>query len=160
MQMLHENKPSIDISYQHLKTANPTLAMWLGLEPIYLIPELNAILYNTLCKISPQFKNIIKETYVKFYELPLLDKIPMLKVEHLTKLVKVKGAVTARSEVFSQLKKAMYKCFRCGEQKGPYFLHERETINHGACRACQASGPYLLEKLKSVYRNYQKLTVQ
>jgi DNA replication licensing factor MCM2 len=88
--------------------------MWLGLEPEHLIPELNLTLYGTLCKISPQFKYIIKETYVKFYELPIVDKIPGLKVEHLTKLIKVTGVVTVRSEVFSQLKKAMFKCVKCG----------------------------------------------
>lgn len=122
-QMLHDNKCSIEINYEHLKQAVPTLAMWLGLEPIYLLPMLSASLYGTLCKISPQYKHIVKETYVKIFELPILDKIPQLKVEHLTKLVRVKGVVTVRSEVYSQLKKAMFKCYRCGEQKGPYFLH-------------------------------------
>ena len=88
---------SIDINYKHLKEAMPTLAMWLGLEPSYLIPELNTSLYGTLCKISPQFKNIVKETYVKIYELPIIDKIPQLRVEHLSKLVRVKGVVTVRT---------------------------------------------------------------
>lgn len=64
---------------------------------MYLLPELNANLYAILCRLSPQFKNIVKETYVKFYEMPILDRIPQLKVEHLTKLVKVKGVVTTRT---------------------------------------------------------------
>lgn len=58
--MLHQNKTSIDINYNHFKRGMPTLAMWLGLEPTLLIPELNAVLYLTLCRMSPQFKNIVK----------------------------------------------------------------------------------------------------
>jgi hypothetical protein len=65
--MLHLNRMSLDVNYIHLKEAIPVLAMWLGLEPSHLIPELNASLYATLCRMSPQFKNIVKETYVKFY---------------------------------------------------------------------------------------------
>ena len=96
-QILHENKNSIEISYSHFKAALPTLAMWLGLEPMHLLPELNGDFYAILCRISPQYKNIVKESYVKFYELPILDRIPQLKVEHLTKLVRVRGVVTTRS---------------------------------------------------------------
>jgi DNA replication licensing factor MCM2 len=158
--MLHENKTSLDIKYQHFKRALPTLTMWLGLEPSYLIPELNSILHTTLCKMSPQFKNIVKETYVKVFELPINDKIPELRSEHLNKLIKVRGVVTARSEIFSQLKKAIYKCIKCGEKKGPYFLHDRESVVHGACRSCQSPGPFIIERMSSVYRNFQRLTIQ
>jgi len=73
--------------------------------------------------MSPSFKNIVAEVYIKFFDLPLIDRIPDLKVENIGKLIKVKGVITVRSEVFNQLKKAVYKCYRCGEPKGPYFLH-------------------------------------
>jgi hypothetical protein len=33
--------------------------MWLGLEPALLLPELNAILYAHLCKLSPAYRSII-----------------------------------------------------------------------------------------------------
>jgi len=36
--MLNENKTSIEIDYHHFKEANPTVALWLGLEPSFLIP--------------------------------------------------------------------------------------------------------------------------
>jgi len=49
--------------------------MWLGIEPEHLIPELNAILYTFVCKKHQNFKNIIKEVFVKFFELPISDKI-------------------------------------------------------------------------------------
>lgn len=36
--MLNENKQSIEISYEHFKNANATMAIWLGIEPVYLLP--------------------------------------------------------------------------------------------------------------------------
>lgn len=44
--MCVKNKQSIEISYAHLKAALPTIAMWVGLEPELIIPELNKIAYK------------------------------------------------------------------------------------------------------------------
>lgn len=85
--MLNENLQSIDISYDHFKEANPVLALWLGIEPAHLIPELNAILYTFLAKKSPPFRSIVQEVYVKFYGMPVHDRIRELRVEHIGKLV-------------------------------------------------------------------------
>jgi DNA replication licensing factor MCM2 len=68
--------------------------------------------------------------------------------------------VTVRGEVLNQLKKTFYKCYRCGELKGPYYITERSQINLGNCRSCQSSGPFMLDKAQCVYRNHQKITVQ
>lgn len=67
MDMLHENRQSLEISYNHFKEANGTMAIWLGIEPMYLLPELNAVLYTYLAKKSTAYKNIVQEVYVKFY---------------------------------------------------------------------------------------------
>lgn len=158
--MLNENKQSIEISYDHFKEANGTMAIWLGIEPQYLLPELNAVLYTFLSRKSPAYKNIVQEVYVKFYQMPVYDRIRELRVDHIGKLINVKGVVTVRGEVLSQLKKTFYKCYRCGELKGPYFITDRSQINLGNCRSCQSSGPFLLDKSQCVYRNHQKITVQ
>ena len=44
--MCVSNKQSLYISYNHLKDAMPTIAMWVGLEPEIIIPELNKIAYK------------------------------------------------------------------------------------------------------------------
>lgn len=43
--MCFNNLQSIEISYNHLKEALPTIAMWVGLEPALILPELNSIAY-------------------------------------------------------------------------------------------------------------------
>jgi DNA replicative helicase MCM subunit Mcm2 (Cdc46/Mcm family) len=85
--MLHENKQSIEISYDHFKEANPILALWLGVEPAHLLPELNAILYTFLSKKSPAYRSMVQEVYVKFFGMPVHDRIRELRVEHIGKLV-------------------------------------------------------------------------
>lgn len=77
----------MEISYDHFKEANPILALWLGVEPSHLLPELNAVLYAFLSKKSPPFRNMVQEVYVKFYGMPVHDRIRELRVEHIGKLV-------------------------------------------------------------------------
>lgn len=75
LKLINNNYQSFYINYIHFKNAQPTLALWLGLEPSILIPELNAILYNHICKNFKNFKAIIPEVYVRFEGLPIYDRI-------------------------------------------------------------------------------------
>lgn len=50
----------------------------------------------------------------------------------------------------------------CGDLKGPLF---HNTINEakqflGTCIICQRQGPYQIDEVHTMYRNYQKLTIQ
>lgn len=72
----------------------------------------------------------------------------------------VKGVVTVRSEVFSQLKKIIYKCIKCGFLKGPFYINSLNSIKLGNCTSCQSTGPFPIDKQKTIYRNYQKITLQ
>jgi DNA replicative helicase MCM subunit Mcm2 (Cdc46/Mcm family) len=63
------------------------MAIWLGIEPSYLIPELNNVLYSFLSKKSPPYKNIVQEVYVKFFQMPVHDRIRELRVDHIGKLI-------------------------------------------------------------------------
>jgi DNA replication licensing factor MCM2 len=68
--------------------------------------------------------------------------------------------VTIRSEVFSQLKKIIYKCVKCGFLKGPFYINNINDIRLGSCTSCQSTGPFPIDKQKTIYRNYQKITLQ
>ena len=72
----------------------------------------------------------------------------------------VKGVCTVRGEIFNRLIKVVYKCYRCGEQKGPYFVNSQVSISLGVCRSCQQNGPYVVVKNKSIYGNNQKIVIQ
>ena len=82
------NGQSLEISYNHLKEAIPTIAMWVGLEPTIILPELNAIAYSIACKSFAQYKTMFVEVFVKIRDLPILDFIRELRYIHLGKLIK------------------------------------------------------------------------
>jgi DNA replicative helicase MCM subunit Mcm2 (Cdc46/Mcm family) len=58
------------------------------------------------------------------------------------------------------MKKAYYKCIRCGEIKGPFIIQNGQKPTFGQCNSCQYNGQFILEKLKTIYRNFQKMTIQ
>ncbi len=72
----------------------------------------------------------------------------------------MKGVVTIRSEIFNQLKKIIYKCLKCGFLKGPFYINNINDIRLGSCTSCQSTGPFPIDKQKTIYRNYQKIILQ
>jgi DNA replication licensing factor MCM2 len=134
--------------------------LWIGLEPSLILPELNNIAYSIACKNFASYKEMFPEVYVRITDLPIMDHIRDLRYTHLGKFIKIRGVITIRSEVFSQLKKIFYKCYRCGLIKGPFYINSVNNVNLGNCASCQSTGPFPIEKTKTVYRNYQKITVQ
>jgi DNA replicative helicase MCM subunit Mcm2 (Cdc46/Mcm family) len=78
----------ISISYNHLKEALPTIAMWVGLEPTLILPELNAIAYSIACKHYASYKTLFPEVFIKIHDLPMLDYIRDLRHAHLGKLIR------------------------------------------------------------------------
>jgi DNA replication licensing factor MCM2 len=98
--------------------------------------------------------------------LPVLDNLRTLSHEDLGKLIKCKlfcylvyGVITTRSEIYSQLVKVFYKCYTCGHNKGPFYISKvKPTL--GRCQSCQSLGPFIVEKTKAIYRNFQYVTIQ
>jgi DNA replication licensing factor MCM2 len=50
----------------------------------------------------------------------MTENLRDLRQKHLNKLIKIRGVVTRRTAVFSQLKKVYYFC-KCGDRKGPIY---------------------------------------
>lgn len=158
--MAIQNKSSLEISYEHLRIALPTIAIWVGMHPEKMMPKLNDIAYYIACKNFPTYKSLVPETYVKITNMPFFDLIRDLRYSLLDKLVKIKGVITIRSEVLNQMKRVFYKCGKCGEIKGPFVLQSGADVRLGNCNSCQSSGPFTVDRLKTIYRNFQKMTIQ
>ena len=58
------------------------------------------------------------------------------------------------------MNKVYYLCSKCGNEKGPYYVHDKLNIKHGICVRCHSSGPFTISKVKSVYRNHQRIYIQ
>lgn len=157
--MCSANRQSLEVTYSHLTQQNPTLAYWVFETPSLVFPILNQVAFELACKYFPGYENIHHEIYIKIRDFPLEEKLRDLRTFHLNTLIKIRGVVTRRYPVYSQLKKIFYIC-RCGNRMGPIFVSENQDIKLGQCPVCHSNGPFQIDQELGVYRNYQKITVQ
>jgi DNA replication licensing factor MCM2 len=159
--MCINNKQSLEITYSHLSQKNPTIAIWLAEEPALILPLLNDVAFEIVSEAYPNYDRIFKEIFVRIKDLPIEDSLRELRQVHLNALIKIRGVVTKRTGVFPQLKKIFYNCQRCGDRKGPIYANNmNEDIKLGSCIVCQSNGPFTVDTDETIYRNYQKITVQ
>jgi DNA replication licensing factor MCM2 len=158
--MCSNNKQSLDINYNHIHQVNHHIASWILDYPQLIIPILNEVAFDLTCEIFPNYVNINPEIFVRIKDIPREEQIRNLRHTHINQLIKIKGVITKRTNVFSQLKKIIFFCTKCGEKKGPFFFNGSDDINLGSCLICQANGPFKIEPEETIYRNYQKLTIQ
>ena len=159
-EMCAENKQSLEVSYTHLTQANPTIALWVADEPQVILPFLNEFAFEIVLLQFKSYKNIFEEIFVRIRDLPIGDQLRDLRHHHLNKLIKVRGVVTRRTGVYPQLKVMMFRCTACGTDKGPIYQNSNIDVDVGICGACQKRGTLRLNLSQTVYRNYQKITLQ
>lgn len=159
-EMCDNNTQSLEINYIDLSKAETVLAYWIADEPSIIIPYLNQVAFEIAEQWYPGYKNIHNEIYVKIKALPIEDTLRDLRKMNLNTMIKIRGVVTRRSQVFSQLKRMHFICNRCGEKKGPIYQNDNNSVYLGNCVVCQSKGPFRIDSQMTIYRNYQKLTVQ
>ncbi|RHY79604.1 hypothetical protein DYB31_016766, partial [Aphanomyces astaci] len=129
---------------------------------------------QVVLSLFPYYDTIHKEVFVRILDLPGTEKIRDLRTAHLNFLIKVSGVVTRRTSVFPQLQLVKFNCVACGailgyelrnysvKQRGfrPFTQHKNAELSLNACPECQSKGPFSLNTSQTIYRNYQKLTLQ
>jgi DNA replication licensing factor MCM2 len=79
---------------------------------------------------------------------------------HLNKLVRVVGVVTRRTQVFPQIQSVTFDCAHCKNTAGPFTQADGADIRPDQCGVCGRQGTFRLNQALTVYRNYQKITLQ
>jgi DNA replication licensing factor MCM2 len=154
------NLESLEVSYTHLLESKPLLAKFLLHAPAPMIKLMDATAHAVVLTMWPHYDRIHPQVHVRISDLPAKIALRDLRQEHLNRLVRVSGVVTRRTGVFPQLKWVKFECVKCGEQLGPFNQEAEKEIKVGSCVACQSKGPFNIVAEKTVYRNYQKLTLQ
>ena len=159
--MCRNNKQSFEVKFTDLASKQPTLAIWLAEEPTHMLPILNTVASEIVQEIYPDYIDFYNEIYVRIHDLPVEDKLRELRQVHLNALIKFKGVVTKRTQVFPQYAQMYFRC-QCGDIKGPIYDADPYEAKKSLaqCIICHQRGPYVVDEVKTVYRNYQKLTVQ
>ena len=159
--MCASNAQSLVVSYGHLCTVLPTVAVWAADAPGALLPILHAAALDVALEQFPEFAAIRREVFVRLSDLPIHDSIRDLRQYHLNKLVRVSGVATRRTGVFPMLQLVKYDCVKCRYLLGPFAqADDGAAIKLGSCPQCQSKGPFAVNSAETLYQNYQKVTVQ
>ena len=126
----------------------------------------------------PSYERIHSEVHVRIADLPLSLSLRDLRRSNLNNLVRISGVVTRRSGVFPQLKYVKFDCRKCGAVLGPFYQDATREVKISYCANCEYKGPFTVNseqaslilwilngkisfiKSQTVYRNYQKMTLQ
>ncbi|KAK5168673.1 MCM DNA helicase complex subunit [Saxophila tyrrhenica] len=154
------NAESLEVCWDHLSESKPTLAYFLVNVPNEVLPIFDAVALEVALYHYPDYERIHSELHVRITDLPVSYTLRQLRQSHLNCLLRVSGVVTRRTGVFPQLKYVKFDCTKCGITLGPFPQDSNAEVKLSFCQNCQSRGPFTLNSEKTVYRNYQKLTLQ
>ncbi|KAK0726966.1 MCM2/3/5 family-domain-containing protein [Lasiosphaeria miniovina] len=154
------NAESLEVSYEHLSTSKAILAYFLANAPSEMLKLFDEVAMEVVLLHYPDYERIHSEIHIRIFDLPVHYTLRQLRQSHLNCLVRVSGVVTRRTGVFPQLKYVKFDCTKCGVTLGPFQQESNVEVKITYCQSCQSRGPFTLNSEKTVYRNYQKLTLQ
>lgn len=154
------NSESLEVSFQHLAESKATLALFLANAPTETLKIFDEVAMKVILLKYPHYDRIHSEIHVRITDLPTAYTLRELRQAHLNALVRVRGTVTRRTGVFPQLKYVKFDCNKCGVTLGPFQQESNVEVKITFCQNCQSRGPFSLNSEKTVYRNYQKMTLQ
>lgn len=154
------NAESLEVSYDHLSASKAILAYFLANAPAEVLTIFDQVAMEVTLLHYPDYERIHSEIHVRISDLPVHYTLRQLRQTHLNCLVRVTGVVTRRTGVFPQLKYVRFNCTKCGIVLGPFQQESNVEVRISYCHNCQSKGPFTLNSEKTVYRNYQKMTLQ
>ncbi|KZT04684.1 MCM-domain-containing protein [Laetiporus sulphureus 93-53] len=154
------NSESLEVSYVHLALSKPILAYFLTNSPSAMLAIFDEVALNAILVYYPSYERIHSEVHVRITDLPLSSSLRDLRRSNLNNLVRVSGVVTRRTGVFPQLKYVKFDCRKCGAVLGPFYQDATKEVRVSYCPNCEGKGPFSVNSEQTVYRNYQKMTLQ
>ncbi|KAG2203253.1 hypothetical protein INT46_009167, partial [Mucor plumbeus] len=158
--MGERNKESFEVNYENLADSKIILAYYLSNSPIAMLKILDEVALDVTLMQFPAYERIHREIHVRITDLPVKNTLRELRQSQLNCLIRVSGVVTRRTGVFPQLKWVKYNCGKCNALLGPFYQDIHNEIKINTCPSCQSKGPFNVNMEQTVYRNYQKLTIQ
>ena len=74
-EMCHNNKQSLEVTYNHLTSKMPTLAIWIAEAPAEVFPILNQVAHDLVLEIYPNYENVHSKVFVRIKDLPIVDNL-------------------------------------------------------------------------------------
>lgn len=160
-EMCNNNRQSLEVNYVELAEGDHLMATWVADAPKDMLELFDEVALTEVLRLYPSYGDIHPDVFVRITGLPVEDAIRDIRQAHLDALIRVRGVVTKRTGVFPQLKKVTYTCMVCSYNIGPIFQNNSSKEERpNQCPECQQKGRWEVNSAKTVYRNYQKLTLQ
>ncbi|ANZ76184.1 BA75_03085T0 [Komagataella pastoris] len=154
------NSESLDVSYTHILESKAILALFLASCPEQILQIFDVVAMEATELHYPDYAQIHSEVHVRITDFPNISNLRELRETHLNALVRVTGVVTRRTGVFPQLKYVKFDCLRCHMVLGPYIQDSTQEVKVSYCTNCQSRGPFKMNAERTLYRNYQRITLQ
>ncbi|RPA84574.1 MCM-domain-containing protein [Ascobolus immersus RN42] len=155
-----ENAESLEVSFHHLSESKAVLSYFLANAPTEMLAIFDEQALNVVLLSYPDYERIHSEIHVRITDIPFVYTLRDLRQSHLNCLVRISGVVTKRTGVFPQLKHIKFDCTKCGQTLGPFPQESNVEVKISFCSSCQSRGPFTLNSEKTVYRNFQRMTLQ
>lgn len=129
----------------------------------YCSPDIFTSLSLRIAILTLYSERIAEEIYVRIKGLPKSPEsghIRDIRNQHLNQLINISGVVTRRSGVFPQLKISWFDCMACSSVFGPFVQNQEREFRPNRCPQCQSKGGFQVNAERTIYRNYQKVTLQ
>ncbi|KAK2946594.1 putative DNA replication licensing factor MCM2 [Blattamonas nauphoetae] len=158
-QRTNENKSSIEVRYDHLYQFSDALALFLLEAPKHILAIFDDAATHVVMLRYKNYELIASQINVRISNLVIEDPLATLRQKHLDSLIRTSGVVTRRSGVFTQAMNVKFTCLSCQTVIGPFnAIGEKIKIQH--CEMCGSKGPFLINEEGTVYRRYQRITLQ
>lgn len=154
------NAESLEVSYKDLADSKAILALFLATSPEEMLKIFDIVAMEAVELHYPNYSQIHQEVHVRITDFPNYLNLRDLRESNLNQLVKVSGVVTRRTGVFPQLKYIKFDCLKCGVVLGPYVQDSNTEVKISFCTNCKSKGPFKMNSEKTLYRNYQRITLQ
>lgn len=159
-QMVEGNKESLVVDYNVLASQEHVLAYFLPEAPAEMLKIFDEAAKDVVLSMYPRYDQIVKEIHVRVSDLPLIEEIRSLRQLHLNQLIRTRGVVTSTTGVLPQLSVIKYDCNKCGFLLGPFYQSQNQEVKPGSCPECQSFGPFEINMEQTIYKNYQRITIQ
>ncbi|XP_012276797.1 DNA replication licensing factor Mcm2 [Orussus abietinus] len=158
--MCESNQSSFVVEFPILASKEHVLAYFLPEAPFQMLEIFDEVAKEVVLTIFPSYERVTSEIHVRISELPLIEELRTFRKLHLNQLVRTLGVVTATTGVLPQLSIVKYDCTKCGNVLGPFVQSQSTEVKPGSCPECQSNGPFMINMEQTIYRNYQKISIQ
>lgn len=158
--MTEFNQQSFELEYTILANEQTALALFLVEAPLRILEILNSAAKEVVLSMYPAYEKIASDIFVRIKDLTLAEEIRALRTLHVNQLIRTQGVVNSATGVIPQLSLVHYDCLKCSYTLGPFVQNPDTEIKVGTCPGCQSVGPFSINMEETIYRNYQRLTIQ